>query len=55
MTMQININEVHSENAPKLKNPEFVVDYNLKDSAKPFPSWASYIVFSGPSRSGKTS
>lgn len=49
------ITEVQNHNAVKLKTPEFVVDYEFKKIPKPFPSKASYMVFVGASRSGKTS
>ena len=41
--------------APALKRPKFVVDYPLKSVCKPFPDVASYMVFCGKSRSGKSS
>ena len=53
--MDTNFHEVINENAPRLKNPHFVVDYEVKDVEKPFPSVASYMVFCGKSRSGKSS
>jgi len=53
--MDTNFHEVITENAPTLKNPHFVVDYEVKDVEKPFPSVASYMVFCGKSRSGKSS
>jgi len=53
--MDTNFHEIVNENAPKLKNPHFIVDYEVKDVEKPFPSVASYMVFCGKSRSGKSS
>ena len=47
--------EIENKDPPKLKNPHFIVDYAFKDVAKPFPSVASYMVFVGKSRSGKSS
>ena len=39
--MDTNFHEVINENAPRLKNPHFVVDYEVKDVEKPFPIVAS--------------
>ena len=47
--------EIINNQAPKLKNPSFIVDHNVKNVEKPFPSVASYTVFVGKSRSGKSS
>ena len=47
--------EIINKNAPKLKTPHFVIDHEVKDVEKPFPSVASYIVYVGKSRSGKSS
>ena len=47
--------EIINNQAPKLKNPSFIVDHNVKNVEKPFPSVASYMVFVGKSRSGKSS
>lgn len=47
--------EVVNENAPHLKMPTFLVDHEFKKVEKPFPSVASYMVFCGKSRSGKSS
>lgn len=48
-------NEIINTNAPILKTPHFIVDHEVKHVEKPFPSVASYIVFVGKSRSGKSS
>ena len=54
--MNTTFNEIENNNAPKLlKNPHFIVDYEFKHVEKPFPSVASYLVFVGKSRSGKSS
>ena len=47
--------EIHNTQAPRLKTPHFVVDHEFKHVEKPFPSVASYMVFCGKSRSGKSS
>ena len=47
--------EIINHQAPKLKTPHFIVDHRVKDVEKPFPSVASYLVFCGKSRSGKSS
>jgi hypothetical protein len=47
--------ETQNPQAPALKRPKFVVDYPLKSVCKPFPDVASYMVFCGKSRSGKSS
>ena len=47
--------EIINESAPHLKMPHFIIDHNVKLVEKPFPSVASYIVFVGKSRSGKSS
>ena len=47
--------EIINESAPHLKMPHFIIDHNVKIVEKPFPSVASYIVFVGKSRSGKSS
>ena len=47
--------EIINESAPHLKMPHFIIDHNIKLVEKPFPSVASYIVFVGKSRSGKSS
>ena len=47
--------EIINMNAPKLKTPHFVIDHEVKDVEKPFPSVASYIIYVGKSRSGKSS
>ena len=52
------INEIPNVKAAaiKLKRPKFVVDNPLKTGIlDPMPSMHSFIVFAGPSRSGKTS
>ena len=41
----MDFHEIVNENAPKLKNPHFIVDYEVKDVEKPFPGVASYMVF----------
>ena len=46
--------EIRNDQSPKLKTPHFVVDHEFKHAEKPFPSVASYIVFVGRSRSGKS-
>ena len=46
---------VQSNQAPRLKTPHFIVDHEFKHVEKPFPSVASYMVFVGKSRSGKSS
>ena len=53
--MNTSIAEIENKDPPKLKNPHFIVDYTFRDLANPFPSVASYIVFVGKSRSGKSS
>ena len=47
--------EIINESAPHLTMPHFIINHNLKLVEKPFPSVASYIVFVGKSRSGKSS
>ena len=47
--------ETINTSAPQLKAPHFIIDHNIKHVEKPFPSVASYIVFVGKSRSGKSS
>ena len=47
--------EIINNQAPRLRNPSFIVDHNVKNVKKPFPSVASYRVFVGKSRSGKSS
>ena len=47
--------EIINASAPQLKVPNFIIDHNIKHVEKPFPSVASYIVFVGKSRSGKSS
>ena len=47
--------EIHNDKAPKLKTLHFLVDYKFKHLEKPFPSVASFMVFVGKSRSGKSS
>ena len=47
--------EIINHKAPKLKNPHFIVEHSVKVVEKPFPSVASYLVFCGKSRSGKSS
>ena len=46
---------IENDNAPHLRVPHFVVDHKIKEVEKPFPSVASYLVFCGKSRSGKSS
>ena len=53
--MNASFSEIVNAQAPKLKNPHFIVDHNIKNVEKPFPSVASYMVFVGKSRSGKSS
>ena len=53
--MNATFNEIQNTQAPKLKTPHFVVDHEFKNVEKPFPSVASYMVFVGKSRSGKSS
>ena len=53
--MNASFTEIENIDPPRLKNPHFIVDYAFKDVAKPFPSVASYMVFVGKSRSGKSS
>ena len=53
--MNASFSEIVNTQAPKLKNPHFIVDHNIKNVEKPFPSVASYMVFVGKSRSGKSS
>ena len=47
--------EIINETAPHLKMPHFIIDHSVKIVEKPFPSVASYLVFVGKSRSGKSS
>ena len=47
--------EIINTDAPKLKAPHFIIDHEVKDVEKPFPSVASYVVYLGKSRSGKSS
>ena len=47
--------EIVNNDAPKLKAPHFIIDHEVKSVEKPFPSVASYCVFVGKSRSGKSS
>ena len=47
--------EIVNESAPHLKMPHFIIDHSVKIVEKPFPSVASYLVFVGKSRSGKSS
>ena len=49
------ITETKNPDEPILRRPKFVVDYKIKDIVKPFPDQASYMVFVGKSRSGKSS
>ena len=53
--MNTTFNEIENNNAPKLKNPHFVVDYEFKHVEKPFPSVAWCLIFVGKNRSGKSS
>ena len=53
--MNATFHEIHNDQAPRLKTPHFVVDHEFKHVEKPFPSVASYMVFVGKSRSGKSS
>ena len=53
--MNATFHEIPNNQAPKLKTPHFIVDHEFKHVEKPFPSVASYIVFVGKSRSGKSS
>ena len=53
--MSATFHEIQNEQAPKLKTPHFIVDHEFKNVEKPFPSVASYMVFLGKSRSGKSS
>ena len=36
--------EIINTKAPHLKAPLFIIDHNVKDVEKPFPSVASYMV-----------
>ena len=47
--------EIHKNKSPKLKTNHFIVDNEFKHVEKPSPSVASYMVFVGKSRSGKSS
>ena len=47
--------EIINTDAPKLKAPHFIIDHEVKDIEKPFPPVASYVVYLGKSRSGKSS
>ena len=47
--------EIVNPTAPQLKALHFVIDHNVKHVERPFPSVASYMVFVGKSRSGKSS
>ena len=47
--------EIINTHAPQLKTPHFMIDHEFKSIEKPFPSVASYMVFVGTSRSGKSS
>ena len=47
--------EIINKDAPRLKTPHFIIDHEVKHVEKPFPSVASYLVFLGKSRSGKSS
>ena len=53
--MNTSFTEIINTHAPKLKTPHFIIDHEFKNIEKPFPSVASYIVFVGKSRSGKSS
>ena len=53
--MNATFHEIQNNQAPKLKTPHFVVDHEFKHVENPFPSVASYMVFVGKSRSGKSS
>ena len=52
--MSATFHEIHNDQAPKLKTPHFVVNHKFKHVEKPFPSVASYMVFVGKNRSGKS-
>lgn len=47
--------EIENKEAPHLRMPTFLVDHELKNVVPPFPNKASYMVFVGKSRSGKSS
>ena len=53
--MHTTFHKIENNNAPKLKNPHFIVHYEFKHVEKLFPSVASNFVFVGKSRSGKSS
>ena len=53
--MNPSFTEIENKDPPKLKNLHFLVHYTFKNVAKLFPSVASYMVFVGKSRSGKSS
>ena len=53
--MSATFHEIQNKQAPKFKTLHFIVDHNFKHVEKPFPSVASYMVFVGKSRSGKSS
>jgi hypothetical protein len=49
------ITEIDNPHKINLKTPKFVCDYILKEIPDPWPKKSSYMVFSGASRSGKSS
>ncbi|MEY2702148.1 MAG: Tetraselmis viridis virus [Bacteroidota bacterium] len=49
------IKEIQNPNSVKLKATKFVCDENMKDIPEPYPAKHSFLVFSGSSRSGKSS
>lgn len=51
----MNIQEIKNPEALSLHPPTFVCDTIIRHVPAPWPSMASYIVITGPSRSGKTS
>ena len=53
--MNTSFKEIVNTDAPILKTPHFIIDHEEKNVEKPFPSVASYIVYVGKSRSGKSS
>ena len=53
--MNTSFTEIINTHAPRLKTPHFITAHEFKNIEKPFPSVASYTVFNGKSRSGKSS
>ena len=49
------ITEIPAQKIPRLKLPEYIIDNKLGDIIPPFPSYDSFVMFVGKSKSGKSS